>query len=440
MIELRRRHSAEFAPSSRLPKGYQEVEYLESTGTQYINLGVSLPRGFIYEGGVTILNRDKTSIIIGAGYDASDGNNRNYLTFTPSTPNQNFIFQIGARGFSAESSINNLPEGMYYVKADSTLTHPELFINNKAASIVMSDGYGKPYCDFSFCLFAYHRGYRDIIYTADNGLRLNGEQKLHNEYGELVRHLIPCYRTSDRVAGMYDIVNDVFYVNQGTGEFLVGPDVGGGQSSILPQDYQLVDWLGNGNDNNKLPYIKTDILPTTTLGFEFECAIPTAAWKESPAYDYLIMGSEVAWNENDFAVGFNNTYSPFFIGLSIHVGSGSPANNATNIQPESDVFGKYKYENGNFYFNNEFIKSGIASLSLPIYLFGVNRNGTALRLQGGIKFKPLLFFDGNKNAIAHFYPCYRKADNVAGMYDIVNGVFHTNAGTGEFIVGPDVIG
>lgn len=35
-------------------------------------------------------------------------------------------------------------------------------------------------------------------------------------------------------------------------------------------------------------------------------------------------------------------------------------------------------------------------------------------------------------------PCYRKVDLVAGMYDRVNGVFYTNAGTGSFIVGPDV--
>ena len=34
--------------------------------------------------------------------------------------------------------------------------------------------------------------------------------------------------------------------------------------------------------------------------------------------------------------------------------------------------------------------------------------------------------------------CYRKADNKGGMYDIINNEFHTSAGTGEFIVGPDV--
>lgn len=37
-----------------------------------------------------------------------------------------------------------------------------------------------------------------------------------------------------------------------------------------------------------------------------------------------------------------------------------------------------------------------------------------------------------------FIPCYRKADLVAGMYDRVNDVFYANAGTGSFIVGPDV--
>ena len=39
--------------------------------------------------------------------------------------------------------------------------------------------------------------------------------------------------------------------------------------------------------------------------------------------------------------------------------------------------------------------------------------------------------------VREFYPVYRKADNKPGMFDIVNNVFYTNEGTGEFIVGPD---
>lgn len=42
---------------------------------------------------------------------------------------------------------------------------------------------------------------------------------------ELVFDLVPCYRKSDNKPGLYDAVNDVFYTNEGTGEFTVGEDV-----------------------------------------------------------------------------------------------------------------------------------------------------------------------------------------------------------------------
>lgn len=48
---------------------------------------------------------------------------------------------------------------------------------------------------------------------------------IDNEFGDKIMELIPCYRKSDLVAGMYDLVNNVFYTNVGTGEFIVGPDV-----------------------------------------------------------------------------------------------------------------------------------------------------------------------------------------------------------------------
>ena len=41
------------------------------------------------------------------------------------------------------------------------------------------------------------------------------------EKGTLVRYMVPALRNSDSVAGMYDIVNGVFYTNGGTGTFIV---------------------------------------------------------------------------------------------------------------------------------------------------------------------------------------------------------------------------
>lgn len=40
--------------------------------------------------------------------------------------------------------------------------------------------------------------------------------------GSLVRNFVPCKNTSG-ILGLYDIVNNVFYTNAGTGTFTAGP-------------------------------------------------------------------------------------------------------------------------------------------------------------------------------------------------------------------------
>lgn len=42
------------------------------------------------------------------------------------------------------------------------------------------------------------------------------------------------------------------------------------------------------------------------------------------------------------------------------------------------------------------------------------------------------------NRIHELVPCYRKSNNKPGMYDLVSKAFLTNAGAGEFTVGPNV--
>jgi hypothetical protein len=55
------------------------------------------------------------------------------------------------------------------------------------------------------------------------------EEKIYNvkiyTSGNLVRDFIPCYRKSDDVIGLYDLVNDAFYTNAGTGTFTKGGDI-----------------------------------------------------------------------------------------------------------------------------------------------------------------------------------------------------------------------
>jgi hypothetical protein len=61
--------------------------------------------------------------------------------------------------------------------------------------------------------------------TFNKGVKL----KLHYfriyQNDTLIYDFVPCYRRSDSVAGMYNVVTDTFYTNAGSGTFIVGGDV-----------------------------------------------------------------------------------------------------------------------------------------------------------------------------------------------------------------------
>ena len=49
------------------------------------------------------------------------------------------------------------------------------------------------------------------------------------------------------------------------------------------------------------------------------------------------------------------------------------------------------------------------------------------------KYARFTIYDGNDNLKLDGYPALRSTDSKPGLYDIVNNVFYTNAGTGEFL-------
>jgi hypothetical protein len=47
------------------------------------------------------------------------------------------------------------------------------------------------------------------------------------------RNFLPARRISDGVIGLYDIINNQFYTNAGSGNFIAGPALTTGQASML---------------------------------------------------------------------------------------------------------------------------------------------------------------------------------------------------------------
>ena len=65
--------------------------------------------------------------------------------------------------------------------------------------------------------------------------------------GVLVRNYVPCYRKSDNVVGLYDTVNNKFYINKGSGTFKYG--------ALLPSEYQPVEYIESDGSISALDYI-----------------------------------------------------------------------------------------------------------------------------------------------------------------------------------------
>ena len=72
-----------------------------------------------------------------------------------------------------------------------------------------------------------------------------------------------------------------------------------------------------------------------------------------------------------------------------------------------------------------------------MWLFALHRTNGNYFGYGGRIYELEIYDNGTK--VRHYRPCYRKLDNKPGMYDTVEDKFYVNLGTGDFIVGPDIV-
>lgn len=77
------------------------------------------------------------------------------------------------------------------------------------------------------------------------------------------------------------------------------------------------------------------------------------------------------------------------------------------------------------------------TMTSNLYLFAQNYNGS-MRCAGNRKVSYFQYYDKNDELICDLVSCYRKADGVIGMYDVVRKIFLINAGSISFTKGPDV--
>lgn len=193
----------------------------------------------------------------------------------------------------------------------------------------------------------------------------------------------------------------------------------------LPAEYQEVEWIGTSGTQ----IIDTDYLPIDgdEMSFDFEFS------KYPPFRSYACL---MATNNSD------PQYQMVF----------GRESNATTLFYKYFSSGAAKNAHIPFIVGTRYRADIVANGTLSIgdyTVTPVNNLGYATghlrffaRMAGDINFygKLYKFVSSHGSTVkVNLVPCYRKIDNEAGLYDLISGTFYTNAGTGEFLVGPDVI-
>ena len=183
-----------------------ELEYLESTGTQYIDTLENDTAGYFYETVIEPLS-DGAWVLWFGRQETSAGGNCDFVGYNGDIKLGASVIQAGVG-----NTIGKLdaPVNTLYKIESSSVVSDVYFSSNGVKTTASRTGSVSSKNVYLFCI--------NNAGTANNftNMRLN-YFKMRDKDGILVRDFIPILRNG--VAGLIDIVNSVFYTNQGSGTF-----------------------------------------------------------------------------------------------------------------------------------------------------------------------------------------------------------------------------
>lgn len=249
-----------------LPEGYTQVEYLQSTGTQWIVTDITsdqdtgiyleaafdelLPAGSHDTSGYRLIGCVNNNFGIGE-YPGTGEFNFMRKNGTGATVNSD----IGVTADTAKHTFKNnyLNDGLF-VLDDTEKTAPEAtFTNNYGMAI-----------------------FRTTYNSATNYYNTPCKAKIYrikiSQGAEVVHDIFPCTRDSDSKPGMYDTLTDTFMTNAGTGEFTAGAEVTE-PSPDNPIDVQLCgDRTGNLLDVTRISGQQIEVTDNKIYLSDYACA------------------------------------------------------------------------------------------------------------------------------------------------------------------------
>ena len=196
-----------------LPEGYKRLEWIESTGSQYIDTGVDAGTN--------------TTIDMSFGHSVY-GNGRTLFGKDVWDP-QGFLFILQNGKFRFFGAKGKEPgEAWNLVEKDETEERDYRFTLGADNKARLFGADGRELCALATdrSTASHHTLWLfkcDSPYSALGEFRLYA-MKIGTDAGETLRDFVPARRMNDKAVGLYDRVTKRFFANDGTGAFLAPGD------------------------------------------------------------------------------------------------------------------------------------------------------------------------------------------------------------------------
>lgn len=198
-----------------LASGYTRVEYIGSSGTQYIDTGFKPNQDTRVICRAKIPTGGNTNFLFGARQ--SEKSNGFYVLYS-SLGYYRQGYNTQQLNFSSE--LNSVGVLVFDANKNTATITTDTDSDTKQGTY---DTFASP---VNLCLFACN----------NNGTLTYGSVSIYScriyDNGTLVRDFVPC-KNANGVAGLYDLVNNVFYTNAGSGTFTAG--------EVVVETYQIVN-------------------------------------------------------------------------------------------------------------------------------------------------------------------------------------------------------
>lgn len=419
--------------TSILPDGYTQLEYIQSSGTQYIN---------------TQFNPNQNSKIICKAEWIPSSSGTSYLFGAEaSSKNKSFLFA----GYNGRYRIVYGSDEEYFTNTSF----------NQPITIIMD----RNSCDvnnvetISATASTFETGYPVFLFSGNRGGSPYGTYSgkiyscsIYDANNTLVRNFIPC-KNEEGTVGMYETVNSQFYGNAESGTFIAGPEVTPSSNKIV------INYLGNYDvvdiNNDLIKELSKDTewifqavatveesqLPSGYTQLEYIGAsgnqyIDTGV-KPNQDYTIEIKGQTSGTSKQTYGGCDNAWLSKDFLMMVVGFAYGNQSNTSLTNYGNDPIVLKLSSEGG-FKDGNKIW--GISSAQTfqadyNFYLFALNRGNAAQGFLVG-KMYYCKIWDGNNVLVRNFIPC-KNSNDVIGLYDTVNSQFYQNSGTGTFTAGDE---